>query len=114
MISTSRVCGVNYHETSIESSIVRVLMRSAAAFLGKFSRVAKQRTRVARSERRQEGALPLTLRWVAPVTYQARAARLEPARRRPSVNLLVLDSHGRLGKGASELVRDEHVGRCAS
>ena len=45
---------------------------------------------------------------------RARAGRLELARRRPPVNLLVLDSHGRLEKGASEFVRDGHVGRCAS
>ena len=34
---------------------------------------------------------------------RARAGRLELARRRPPVNLLGLDSQGRLGKGAREL-----------
>ena len=113
----SSVCvGVNYHKPSIAHRIECCAYSHAPQlpFWASFRVGANWRTGLARSERHCGGAGPLCLRWLAPVTYQVRAARLEPARRRPSVNLLVLDSHGRLRKGASELVRDEHVGRCAS
>ena len=87
----SSVCvGVNYHKPSIGSSVVRT-HAPQLPFWASFRVGANWRTGLARSERHQEGAAPLGLRWLAPVGYQVGAARLEPARRRPSVNLLVLD-----------------------
>ena len=93
MISISRCVWASI-TISLQSDTDRVLcVRHAPQlpFWASFRVGANWRTGLARSERHCGGAGPLCLRWLAPVTYQVRAARLEPARRRPSVNLLVLD-----------------------